>query len=108
VLDETRRRRIVQSEYNEAHGINPQTVRKSMEDILHATAIADVKARADARSAAREKPRLVAEPVLRFMTAQQRAELVEQLRTEMLQASKDLEFERAAQLRDEIARIGSG
>jgi excinuclease ABC subunit B len=108
MLDETARRRELQSAYNTEHDINPQTIRKSIDDILHATAIADVKAKADQRIAARERPRLVAEPVLRFMSAQQRAELVEQLRGEMQQAARDLEFERAAQLRDEIARIEKG
>ncbi len=105
VLDETTRRRTVQSEYNTEHNINPQTIRKSMDDILHATAIADVKVRQDEKRAAREKPRLVAEPILKYMTQDQKAELIEQLRTEMRQAARDLEFERAAQLRDEIARL---
>ncbi len=105
VLNETARRRAMQSEYNTANNINPQTIRKSMEEILRATAIADVKARSDEKRAAREKPRLVAEPVLRYMTKDQKGELLEQLRGEMLQAAKELEFERAAQLRDEISRI---
>ena len=105
VIAETDRRRTVQTAYNTEHGISPETIHKTMQEILSATAIADVKTRQDERRAAREKPRLVAEPILKYMTPEQRAELVEQLRGEMRLASKDLEFERAAQLRDEIARL---
>ncbi len=105
VIDETTRRRVLQEAYNKEHGIDPQTVRKSMEEILNATAIADVKTRRDEKLAAKQKPRLVAEPVVRFMTDQQKQELLDQLRHEMMEAARDLEFERAAQLRDEIARL---
>ncbi len=104
VLDETRRRRVLQTDYNTEHGINPETIRKSMDEILHSTAIADIKAKRDERQD-RKKPKLVAEPVLRFMTKEQKLELIEQLQREMREAAKDLEFERAAQLRDEIARL---
>ncbi|MCB2203107.1 excinuclease ABC subunit UvrB [bacterium] len=104
VIDETTRRRVLQKDYNTEHGINPETIRKSMDEIMHSTAIADVKAKRDERQE-RQKPKLVAEPVLRFMTDEQKKELIEQLRGEMREAAKDLEFERAAQLRDEIARI---
>ena len=105
VLDETRRRRLLQTSYNTENNIDPQTIRKSMDDILHATAIADIKVRSDERRAVRERPRLVAEPVLKYMTKEQKAELVEQLRAEMREAARDLEYERAAQLRDEIVRL---
>jgi excinuclease ABC subunit B len=105
VLDETSRRRELQTEYNTEHGINPETIRKSMDEILHSTAIADIKARRDEKQS--RKVKLVAEPVLRFMTKEQKAELIEQLRREMREAAKDLEFERAAQLRDEIQRLES-
>jgi excinuclease ABC subunit B len=108
VIKETERRRDVQIKYNEEHGINPQTIRKTMEEILSTTAIADIKSRPDERAGTQRKTRLVAEPVLRFMTAEQRGELLAQLRREMTEAAKDLEFERAAQLRDEIARIEKG
>ena len=108
VLDETARRRQIQVDYNTEHGLNPETIRKSIQEILHSTAIADVKARRDERQAEKQKPHMVAEPVLRFMTKEQKQELIEQLRSEMVEAAKDLEYERAAQLRDEIARLGGG
>ncbi len=104
VIDETTRRRVLQAAYNEEHQINPETIRKSMEEILQATSIADVKAKRDQRMG-EKKTKLVAEPILRFMTREQKAELIEQLRHEMREAAKDLEYERAAQLRDEIARL---
>jgi excinuclease ABC subunit B len=104
VLDETARRRALQLAYNEEHGINPETIRKSMDEILHATTIADVKIRRDQRLG-EKKVKLVAEPVLRFMTDEQKKELLQQLRSEMAEAARDLEYERAAQLRDEIIRI---
>ena len=48
---------------------------------------------------------MVAEHVVKYLTADQRTDLIEELRTEMMRASKDLEFERAADLRDEIAKL---
>ncbi len=105
VMEETRRRRELQITYNTENNINPETIRKSMEEIMNSTAIADLKTRRDERMAEKHKPKLVAEPVLRFMTGEQKNELLDQLRREMREAAKDLEFERAAQLRDEILRI---
>ena len=47
----------------------------------------------------------VAEPVIKYMTDDQKKDLIEQMTEEMLTAAKDLEFERAANLRDEIERL---
>ncbi len=104
MIDETNRRRALQSEYNERHNIRPRTIYKTVEEIIASTAVADVKTKRDER---RGKARisLVAEPVLKYLTSDQRQELVEQLRQEMMQAARDLEFERAAELRDEIQRL---
>jgi excinuclease ABC subunit B len=104
MIDETNRRRALQSEYNERHNIRPRTIYKTVEEIMASTVVADVKTKRDER---REKARisLVAEPVLKYLTSDQRQELVEQLRQEMMQAARDLEFERAAELRDEIQRL---
>ncbi|MBA4311539.1 MAG: excinuclease ABC subunit B [Chlorobiaceae bacterium] len=104
MLDETRRRREKQIEYNKEHGITPKTIYKTTEEVLAATAVADVKASRDARRE-REKVPVVSESIFKYMTNDQRKDLVEELRSEMRKASKDLEFERAADLRDEIARL---
>jgi len=108
VIDESTRRRAVQSDYNTEHGITPRTVRKSREEIISSTAIADVKAQRDRKRQEAEGRGTVEEPVLKYMTAEQRAELVQHLREEMKRAAKDLEFERAAELRDEIGRLEEG
>jgi excinuclease ABC subunit B len=104
MLDETRRRREKQIEYNKKHGITPKTIYKTTEEILAATAVADVKASRDARRE-KEKVPVVSESIFKYMTIEQRKDLVEELRSEMRKASKDLEFERAADLRDEITRL---
>jgi excinuclease ABC subunit B len=104
MLDETRRRREKQIEYNKKHGITPKTIYKTTEEILAATAVADVKASRDARHE-KEKVPLVSESLFKYMTNEQRKDLIEELRSEMRKASKDLEFERAADLRDEITRL---
>jgi len=106
MLDETKRRRVKQIAYNEEHNISPHTVYKTVDEILAATAVADVKAARDARMERSRMPK-VAENIVRYLTADQRKDLVEELRAEMIRASKDLEFERAAQLRDEIQRLES-
>jgi excinuclease ABC subunit B len=104
MMRETKRRREKQLQYNQEHGITAKTVYKTVGEILSATAVADVKAERDARRE-RQKMPMVAEHVVRYLTADQRKDLIEELRVEMMKASKDLEFERAAQLRDEIAKL---
>jgi excinuclease ABC subunit B len=66
--------------------------------------VADVKAARDARREKGKMP-LVAEQVIRFLTPDQKNDLLQELRKEMENAAKDLDFERAASLRDEIARL---
>ena len=102
MIDETNRRRKLQSLYNEEHNISPQTVYKSMEEILSSTSIADVRKKDEKETFTFSK---VAEPVLKYMSKDQKEDLIEQLTEQMHQAAKDLEFERAAALRDEVNRL---
>jgi excinuclease ABC subunit B len=104
MLEETGRRREKQLQYNVEHGITPKTVYKTVEEIMASTAVADVKAERDARRERGKMPQ-VAERVVRYLTPDQKKDLIEELRAEMLKASKDLEFERAAELRDEIQKL---
>ncbi len=107
LIDETNRRRALQQAYNEKHGINPKTVYKSLEEILSGTAVADVSARRSEQRKREEegKMKAVSDPVAHFMTAEQRKGLIEQLEEEMKKAAVELDFERAAELRDEIKRL---
>jgi len=103
VIEETNRRRKIQIKYNEEHGIKPETIYKSMEEILSSTSIAELRKKDyEKEEAAFLK---VAEPVIKYMSNEQRKDLVEQMTEEMLNAAKDLEFERAANLRDEIEKL---
>ena len=104
MIGETNRRRKKQEEFNRKHGITPETIYKSVEEILAATAVADVRARRDERSQ-KSKPAAVSETVAKYLTAEQKSDLLEELKAEMNRAAKDLEFERAAELRDEIERL---
>ena len=101
-IAETTRRRILQTEYNNKHGIVPATIYKSMEEILSSTSIADIRKKEEKESYGFTK---VAEPVLKYMSNEQKQDLVEQLTDEMHKAAKDLEFEKAANLRDEINKL---
>ncbi|MGA7722909.1 MAG: excinuclease ABC subunit UvrB [Ignavibacteriaceae bacterium] len=101
-INETNRRRILQTAYNKEHNIEPQTIYKSMEEILSSTSIADVRKREDKEDYSFTK---VAEPVLKYMNTEQKQDLVDQLTDQMHQAAKDLEFEKAASLRDEINNL---
>jgi excinuclease ABC subunit B len=101
-ITETNRRRILQTEYNKKHNITPQTIYKSMEEILNSTSIADVRKKEEKESFAFSK---VAEPVLKYMDADQKKDLIEQLTVQMHEAAKDLEFEKAAAIRDEIENL---
>jgi len=102
-IDETNRRRTLQEKYNTEKGITPKTIYKTREEILHSTSIADIRTKDDSKEMASFTK--VAEPVIKYMTKEQRLELIEQMTEEMKNAAKDLEFERAAALRDEIEKM---
>lgn len=88
-ISETERRRAIQSEYNEKHGIIPQSVKKDVRDIIQATTAAE--------ETAEYKAELKQDGDLRLY-------LIE-LEKEMMTAAENLEFERAAEIRDEIKRL---
>jgi excinuclease ABC subunit B len=69
---------------------------------MSSTSIADVRKKDDKEDYSFTK---VAEPVLKYMNAEQKQDLVDQLTDQMHQAAKDLEFEKAASLRDEINKL---
>ncbi len=95
-IEETNRRRKKQTIYNKEHGITAKTIYKTTEEILAATSVADV----------RQKMPRVAEPEIDYGPLDREA-LIEQLTKEMHAAAANLEFERAAAIRDEIKRIKS-
>ncbi|MFH1569023.1 MAG: excinuclease ABC subunit UvrB [Gemmatimonadota bacterium] len=97
-MDETTRRRAIQAAYNRAHGITPTTIRHTREDILQATSVLESVRDTDSRVAERSVPAYGA-------AAEDAAELLSELEKQMRAASAALEFEKAASLRDEIARI---
>ena len=95
-IEETGRRREKQLEYNREHGITPATIVKQVADIMEAAYPAPGKRR-----------RKVAEDAARYdtMTPEQLVKRAAKLEKQMLRHARDLEFEEAARLRDEIQRI---
>ncbi len=96
-MDETNRRREKQQAYNEAHGITPETIRKGIRDIL-----ASIYER-DYVDVTTDDPELKLPKHLRAIDDKQMNVELEKMKAEMWQASKDLNFEKAAALRDQIA-----
>lgn len=90
-IDETQRRRRLQMEYNQKHGITPQTIQKSI--------ASGIESEMEAHRAANEAVGRTDETV--YITE----EFINELETEMLQAAEQLEFERAAGLRDRITQL---
>ncbi|MCE1163940.1 MAG: excinuclease ABC subunit UvrB [Bacteroidetes bacterium] len=109
VIDETSRRRKIQEEYNKANNIEPKTIFKTYEEIMSTTIVADSKGKYESRKERKEKEEsglsVMTQPLFKKISKEQRKELIDQLREEMVNAAKDLEFERAAELRDEIKRL---
>jgi excinuclease ABC subunit B len=101
-IRETNRRRKLQKKYNEEHNIIPATIYKSVEEILASTSLAEMSKKDDKDDYGFAK---VAEPILKYMNKEQKEDLIEQLREQMRNAAKDLEFEKAASLRDEVLRL---
>ena len=86
-ISETNRRRGIQEEYNQKHGITPQTIRKSVRDVIKATIVEDIEDEYD---------------INKEQTAE---EIISTLTDEMLKHAQAMEFEKAAELRDKIKEL---
>ena len=96
-IEETSKRRAVQIKYNQEHGITPKTIRKAVEDILERDRAEEVQNQKDDIK--------ILEAGYNVLDSSQRRKLIKALETRMLEAAKNLEFEKAAVLRDEIENI---
>ena len=92
-IDETNRRRGIQQAYNEAHGITPQTIVKKVHDVIQIT------------KTATEKQKFGLEKDPESMSEKELKKLIQTLDKEMKHAAMELQFERAAELRDKILEL---
>ena len=91
-IDETRRRRALQEAYNKEHGITPQTIKKKVRDLI-----------AISREIAREEVRFAKDP--ESMDAGELKKLIAEVEKKMRRAASDLNFEAAAELRDQMIEL---
>ena len=104
-IGETNRRRGLQVAYNTEHGINPQTIRKAVGDILSMLRPEGESAPVPGKDRRRQRERDRVQRELRTLPQQEMARLVQTLEEEMHEAAADLRFEYAARLRDEINEL---
>jgi excinuclease ABC subunit B len=100
-IDETNRRRAIQTAYNEAHGITPRTLRKSREEILAKRSILDIRGERAAYIEP-EEPSIAADPLIGYLTRDQIEKMIVETEEKMRKAAKELDFIMAAQYRDEV------
>ncbi|MCY8568461.1 excinuclease ABC subunit UvrB [Bacillus haynesii] len=96
-INETKRRREQQEAYNEKHGITPKTINKKIRDVIRATHAAEEQ----------EEYQVKEEPKLSKMTKKEREKVIAQMESDMKEAAKALDFERAAELRDLLLELKS-
>ena len=101
-IDETNRRRSVQMAYNEEHGIVPQTVRSSREDILNKQSILDIRGTRERAYIEPDEPSLAADPLMAYLNRDQIERMIKETEEKMKKAAKELDFISAAQFRDEL------
>jgi excinuclease ABC subunit B len=91
-IDETNRRRKIQMEYNKKHGITPKTVIKGVRDVIEATHVAEEEQKYTRKKVKTYDPEII-------------KSTIEQLEKEMKEAAIELQFEKAAKLRDVIFEL---
>ncbi len=104
-ISETMRRRQKQLSYNAEHGIDPQTVRKKVTDILEMIRAREGDESGSERGRGRGRSRAKPRPDRLDLPRDELGRLIQSLTDEMQDAARDLRFEEAARLRDEIHEL---
>ena len=109
-IDDTARRREAQLRYNEEHGITPQAIIKARNAILANEKTASTIKKTETKRNTYDAEftpeiNIAADPIVTYMSAKQLDSYIENLRTQMMNAAKEMEFMEAARLRDEILKL---
>ena len=91
-IEETRRRREIQMQYNEEHGITPQTIRKAVRDLI------SISQKVDTEEMQMEKD-------LESMSREELEKMINKVTKKMKKAAAELNFEAAAELRDQLVEL---
>jgi len=101
-INETSRRREKQIKYNEQHGITPMTVGKTRAEIIEQTSVVDFQGGVQKAYVEEETLTLAADPIVQYMSKADLKKSIDNTKKDMLAAAKDMDFLRAAKLRDEM------
>ena len=101
-MDENMRKRSIQMAYNTKHGITPTTVKKSIDEIMQQTRVADSQIIPPSVYVENESIAIAADPIINQMSLDQLKKTIEETKKRMNKAAKDLDFLEAARLRDEM------
>ncbi|HLR90876.1 MAG TPA: excinuclease ABC subunit UvrB [Balneolaceae bacterium] len=116
VIDETNRRREIQKEYNEKHGITPTTIQKELKPLVDPALISTQDFTLDQPGSKADEPLEIvkvaddgihykANPAMKEVTFESKEDFLEYLRESMYHSAKNMEFEEAARIRDQIATL---
>lgn len=116
VIDETNRRRKIQEEYNTEHGITPQTIQKELKPLVDPALIStqdfSFGTKPDGEDdyleivkVAEDGVQYKASPAMKEVTFESKEKFLEYLRESMLHSARNMEFEEAARIRDQIAKL---
>ena len=104
-IDETERRRLVQTKYNEKHGINPETIIRSKESVFEKKDKSALEKITNPYQRRQDPVSIAADPIMQYMTEDGVKKAILGTKAQMLKAAKDMDFMEAARLRDEMNQL---
>jgi excinuclease ABC subunit B len=104
-IDETHRRRSIQQAYNDEHGITPQTIARTREQILNKKSILDIREGNRRAYVEPMESAVAADPMLTYFNRDQLEALIDETESKMKKAAKELDFITAAHYRDEMLAL---
>jgi len=104
-IEETERRRLVQMKYNEEHGITPQTSIRSTESVIDHKDKSALERVTNPYQRRENEMSIAADPVMQYMSKEGVKKAIENTKTQMLKAAKEMDFMEAARLRDEMNQL---